>query len=313
MTVSSVTVVIPTLNGGDRLLEVVDAVVSQQTMLEFELLIVDSSSTDGAPDEAAARGARLHRIRREEFGHGRTRNLAASLSRADVVAYLSQDAVPASPMWLETIVDPLMDSGDVVATFGRQLAPSGTHPWVVAGLDRVFTRLSPDGSVRVQRLDGQQPLASRDVLRATFFSNVNSAVRRRHLETFPFTDLAWAEDRRLAWDLLVAGYGIAYAPGAAVWHAHDLGLRDTFRRARADERGLRNALPAAVCRRSRLRVALGALLPLTSPPLLRSNRRQILGSAGRGLAAAAGTLAAGVGRAPHDPVTDNVVVLPVDD
>ena len=56
-----------------------------------------SSSTrarrTAAPSVARSAGARVHEIPPAEFGHGRTRNLGASLARARLVVFTSQDAV----------------------------------------------------------------------------------------------------------------------------------------------------------------------------------------------------------------------------
>ena len=83
-----VTVIIPTFNGERYLGRILDALREQDTDAGFEVLVVDSGSTDATLDIVAARvGAlgeaqlRLHQIPNSEFGHGRTRNLAAQLAR----------------------------------------------------------------------------------------------------------------------------------------------------------------------------------------------------------------------------------------
>jgi GT2 family glycosyltransferase len=48
-----VAVYIPNLNGGDRLLEVLDALAEQT--VPARVVVVDNASTDGSPDAAQAR------------------------------------------------------------------------------------------------------------------------------------------------------------------------------------------------------------------------------------------------------------------
>lgn len=44
-------------------------------------------------------------IRQEEFDHGGTRNMGASISQADIVLYMTQDAIPADDRLIERFVE----------------------------------------------------------------------------------------------------------------------------------------------------------------------------------------------------------------
>src|SRR5436190_5672624 len=87
-----VCVVIPVKNGGARLEECLAAVFHQRFPHPFEVLCVDSGSTDGSLDIIRATRARLLEIPPAEFGHGKTRNFAISKTQAPIVALLTQDA-----------------------------------------------------------------------------------------------------------------------------------------------------------------------------------------------------------------------------
>ena len=54
-----------------------------------------------------------------------------------------------------------------------------------------------------------------------FFSDANGCVAAPAWEEVPFRDVAYAEDRLLAAELLAAGYAKVYVPDAAVVHSHD--------------------------------------------------------------------------------------------
>ena len=74
-----VTVVIPVYNGGKMLKAVVESCLAQDLDHAFEVLLIDSASSDGCLEQLPQdERLRLHRIRKEDFGHGRTRNLGWS-------------------------------------------------------------------------------------------------------------------------------------------------------------------------------------------------------------------------------------------
>ena len=79
----------------------------QQQTLSAELVVVDSSSTDGTADLARAAGARVAVIPQTSFDHGASRNLGASLASGEVLVFMTQDARPAHPEFLAQLVAPL--------------------------------------------------------------------------------------------------------------------------------------------------------------------------------------------------------------
>ena len=116
-----VTVAIPVLNGARYLDEVLTAVRNQRVDGELEVLVIDSGSSDGSREIAERHGAKVHEIRREEFSHGGTRNLAMRLARGAHVAFLTQDATPAHDGWLNALLDGFERAPDVAAVFGPHL------------------------------------------------------------------------------------------------------------------------------------------------------------------------------------------------
>src|SRR5437764_472039 len=99
-----VTVAIPTLNAGQTFAQTLEAVRAQRLDRQLQLLICDSGSSDHTVALARAHGAEVIEIRREEFSHGGTRNLLMSRAEGHHVAFLTQDAVPASEHWLAELL-----------------------------------------------------------------------------------------------------------------------------------------------------------------------------------------------------------------
>jgi rhamnosyltransferase len=259
-----VTVAIPVRNGG-RLLEGVLASLARQTV-EHELLVCDSGSTDGSTALARDHGARVLEIPPEDFGHGRTRNLLLGQARGERVALLSQDAEPADERWLAQLLSGLDLAPDVALAYGPyRPRPDASEP-VRLELERWFDGLAPGGAPRVDRLEGAElaaPPVGELIGPRGFFTDANACIRREAWQRVPYRDIAYAEDRALALDMLGAGYAKAYVPAAAVLHSHDYTALQELRRCYAEWEGLREvygwserASPPSVARR--LRGELGA-------------------------------------------------------
>lgn len=214
-------VVIPTLNNGRTLDEVLAAVFSQRLAGGFEVIHVDSSSTDDTWTISERYACRRLRILREEFSHSGTRNLAARLAMGQFVVYLSADATPAGPDWLERLLAPFEDP-KVAGVYGRQAPRPNCNVTEAYFLERTY---GPDR--RAKRLGPGARLTLADL----FFSNVTSALRRSVWERHPFDErLHMSEDQGWARDALRAGYTLVYAPDAAVLHSHNYTVGKLFRR-----------------------------------------------------------------------------------
>ena len=240
VTAPSVTVTVLTYNGDRYLDDILTAIEAQQYHGAVDVLVIDSGSTDGTLGIVAAHPTvRLHEIPNSEFGHGKTRDLAANLATGDIVAYLTHDAIPASPHWLSALVAPMADDERIVAVLGSQLPRPGCHPMLKYEIRSVFASLGPTTGTTVFRDDGR--FASRGELEAAaFYSDVNAAARRDVLTgPVPYRHVSYAEDQMFGRDLLDAGFRKAYAPTAAVIHSNDLSVAEAYDRAIDEVVGVR--------------------------------------------------------------------------
>jgi len=109
-------------NGMPKLGELLKSLAAQQGVGEFEIVAVDSGSTDGSLEALAAAGAVVHRIEPAAFSFGPTRQLAFSLTQGRVIVTLSQDTLPDSTDWLRAMTEPILDGRfDIVQS--REAAP----------------------------------------------------------------------------------------------------------------------------------------------------------------------------------------------
>jgi glycosyltransferase involved in cell wall biosynthesis len=259
----AVTVAIPVRDGRELLAGTLRALARQS--VEHELLICDSGSRDGSVALAHAHGARVLEIAPEQFNHGATRNLLVREARGARVALLTQDAEPADECWLEQLLGGFELAPDVGIVYGPYRPRPASRAAVQLELERWFRSLSPDGTPQLERLaDGEGGLPLSSLLgRRGFFTDANACIARAAWERVPFREVAYAEDRVLAIDMLRGGYAKAFVPRAAVLHSHDYSVAEQLRRSFDEGRGLREVYgwrePASPLRLVRgLRGELGA-------------------------------------------------------
>jgi rhamnosyltransferase len=222
----ALSVILLTRNAGQRFSRVLEGLFACRGVEEAEILMVDSGSTDGTVERAARYpDLRVHSIPPAEFGHGRTRNLAAGMARGEVLVLLVQDAVPADAGLLESLRAPLAEDPAVGAVFARQVARPQANP-----VERYFLASTYPG-VRQVREALPRAATGRTPIRRIFFSNVCSALRREVWRAIPFDErLIMSEDQLWARQALAAGHRIVYEPAAVVEHSHNYRLGELFRR-----------------------------------------------------------------------------------
>jgi rhamnosyltransferase len=224
------------LNGGASLAEVLDAVGRQRFDGEVELVVADSGSTDGSRELAVAHGARVIDVEPGTFSHGGTRNLLMEGSSGDHVAFLTDDAIPASDTWLARLVDAFALDPDLALAYGPYLPYPHASPMVKRELTEFFGSLSPDGRPRIDRGLRDEDRRPGPV---TYYTDANGCVARWAWERIPYRPVGYAEDHALAIDMLSAGLAKAYVPDAAVVHSHDYPPLLRFRRFFDEFRALR--------------------------------------------------------------------------
>ena len=164
----------------------------------------------------------ISHLSRKEFDHGRTRNRGASKSQADVIVFMTQDAIPADAYLIENLVKPLQRN-NVACSYARQLPNKDAT--VTERLTRSFNY--PDKSL----VKGKKDIDELGI-KTYFCSNVCCAYNKaifKELGGF-VNHTIFNEDMLYAAKAVKNDYQIVYSADARVVHSHNYSGKQQFHR-----------------------------------------------------------------------------------
>ncbi|MCK9187980.1 glycosyltransferase [Acidithiobacillus sp.] len=218
----NVAVIVPIFNGGTvwrHCASILQASHCRPTVI----LAIDSASSDNSDKFALDAGFDLIRIDKNDFDHGGTRQMAAERLRdCDILIYMTQDAILASPAALESLVEVFNDPSIGVA-YGRQLPRKGASP--IEAHARLFNYPAQSNK---RTLADKKSMG----IKVAFSSDSFAAYRTSALFAvggFP-EKLIFGEDMVVAAKMLQAGWSVAYVAEAEVFHSHGYTLLQEFKR-----------------------------------------------------------------------------------
>lgn len=217
-----VAIIVPTLNAGSQWSGWINA-LAKAGVDTGDVYVVDSGSSDSTVQQAERQGYDVTRIEPERFNHGGTRQAVVDgLEDYELVVFLTQDAFLCDADSIQNILLPF-DDADVAAVCGRQLPRKGAS--LIESHARLFN-YSTQSSVRAINDKSMYGL------KTAFLSNSFAAYRisaLKQINGFPQT-VIFGEDMYVATKLLIAGYKVAYAADACVYHSHSYALLHEMKR-----------------------------------------------------------------------------------
>ena len=198
--------------------------LTAQDYKNWELIVIDSGSTDGSQDLIrAAKPAHFVQITPKEYNPSRVMNQGMRLAQSDFGIFLNADATPQGANWLRPLVAALQNP-NTAACFGRQIPRPDCQAVFANDYDRCF---GPNReSVRWEH----------------FFSMVSSGLRKDVWSVRGFReDLQYAEDDEYTRWCKAQGHAIEYVAESIVMHSHNYTAEQSYKRSFGDARAIGKA------------------------------------------------------------------------
>jgi rhamnosyltransferase len=225
-----VSIVLLTYNGDAYLDEVLESIFAQKTRFSYEVIAIDSGSSDRTLAILKDHPVTLVEISNHEFGHGRTRNLGAHYACGQYVVFLTQDATPANEYWLENLVRPVAEYSRIAGAYSRQIPRPDCNPWeardigIGAGPISCLKRVEFQDRIQTESYHANQS-------KFIAFSNVSSCIRKSVLQVLGFSEhIAMVEDQEWCKRAIEASYTVAYESASVVRHSHNHSLKMIYKR-----------------------------------------------------------------------------------
>ena len=219
----TVDVIIPAYHPGKEFATLIKRLEKQTVPIHRIIVMNTEESMWNKEWEKLSDVMEIHHLAKSEFDHGGTRAQAAELSDADVMIFMTQDAMPADRELLAELLKALEQDENIAAAYARQL-PNAECSFVER-YTRAFNY--PDRSV-VKTKDDLDKYG----IKTFFCSNVCAAYKKDIYEKQGgfVRRTIFNEDMIYAGGLIQKGYRIAYAAEARVIHSHNYNCMQQFHR-----------------------------------------------------------------------------------
>ena len=218
----SVDIIIPTYRPDESVVYLIKKLL-KQTYPIHEIHIIDTE-TGIFPKKLKnlSDKIRISKIKPEQFDHGGTRHEGAMQSHADIIVYMTQDAMPVNEYLVEELVK-AFDNEKIAAAYARQLPNSKCN--VIERYTRAFNY--PEQS-RIKSLKDLETLG----IKTYFCSDVCAAYRKSVYESLGGFEekTIFNEDMIMAAKIIQSGGLVKYVAEAKVIHSHNYNCKQQFQR-----------------------------------------------------------------------------------
>jgi len=187
--------------------------LAAQNYKKWELIIIDSGSTDGSLELFRQfQPSRLIHIAHNEYNPARVLNHGMGLASSNFGIFLNADATPQGSDWLGPLVTGLLDQ-EVAAVFGRQTPRPDCKAVFAHDYERCFG-------------------ANRESAQwENFFSMASSGIRKDIWAKRGFNErMQYSEDDEFTRWCRAQGYRVVYVPESVVMHSHNYTAAQAWKR-----------------------------------------------------------------------------------
>ena len=175
--------------------------ILRQSYKNYEIIVVDSESSDDTLKLAKKYGARILPVKVKDFTYGYALNHGIEKTQGKYIVSLSAHAIPANKEWLQELILPLKNKKTAAST---SLQISMKDAWKHVAKD--------------QKKCWPNQKENQNVL----MSNASSAFKKEIWEKFKFDEiLTGSEDHHWAKKCLKKNYRVEYANSSVVYHSHN--------------------------------------------------------------------------------------------
>lgn len=212
---NTVSVVIPTYNGGKTFGTVLKTLRNQKGLSDLEIIVVDSGSSDETLDFCKEYNTKLIQIENKDFSHSYARNLGASHATNDILLFMTQDALPSSQTWVRKLIDPLLNE-KIAATSSIEECPDSADMFYKCCSKLFCNYLRSANSIcsLISVSDGTS------LRQNSSLNDTNCAIKRSVFMNFKY-QLDFAEDLNLGINLIKKGYFLKYIKNNPIIHGHN--------------------------------------------------------------------------------------------
>lgn len=199
---TKVSIIIRSYNEEQHIGRLLDGIKSQ-FFKDYEVILVDSGSTDSTVAIAKKHEVKVIDIPKNEFSFGRALNLGCKVAQGEILLFASAHVYPIRKDWIDAIIAPFSTPA-VALSYGRQVGAEQTK----FSEHEIFKAWFPSVSEK------KQP--------HYFCNNANCAIRRSHWESVRYDEnLTGLEDLAWAKQIWKRGGQISYVADAVIAHIHD--------------------------------------------------------------------------------------------
>ncbi|AWK51245.1 hypothetical protein DIC82_09500 [Clostridium beijerinckii] len=209
-----ISIIIRTYNESKHIEEVLKSLL-KQSYRNFEVILVDSESTDNTVETAEKYDVRIIKIKKKDFNYSYSSNIGCEKATGDLLCFLSGHSVVANDDYL-ILANNIFQNQEIGGCYGDVVA-------LVDGswIEKLFNYL---GYIKNKVKGTEIKLESQ--IHPGILSCSNALVRKTLWDKHKFKEELGkgGEDVELAYRIIQEGYYVAKAPALLVKHSHGSGF-----------------------------------------------------------------------------------------